>query len=107
MALFAFGALPVRPAPVAVKSDMCAMCGHKCCCPEMCGVKTSSCSIGKSQPENAVNLKHESAQAPRPALVSFAAFFRHDTGYRLFLKESIGFKSPEAEILTPPPRALP
>lgn len=110
--------LPSAPlrASVMKPAEDCPICGHVCCCPEICALKIREMRSVKSCSSNSCKMSAGNSRAmtnskdslirpePDPRTLSFtvpSVDLRHERVRSLALGVLL---SPTLEILTPPPR---
>jgi len=93
----------------------CPICGHVCCCPEMCALKLkgmrscandlSTCKISRKDGRAAVNLNDTATRpAQDPRIIPDALHFVNLRHEKVLEEELLRPLSPIAKIQTPPPR---
>jgi hypothetical protein len=121
--LFLFS-LAMPPVPVRAaqsnETEICLMCGHVCCCPEVCAakkielqkkaagcdMKSAQCRIQPEAPTGLMNSKQEASNpSPQMVLLGRAALMSRFSGQTIFDPPYFQSFSTPFEIPTPPPRA--
>ena len=107
-ALVVFGSYPAEALSAPMKNDDCVMCGHVCCCPEICDQKISSCKI-ESKDSAAGIFIQERVAVKKPVSWLISANRPNDGSVEQSIQSNpiLFLTSPIPEVLTPPPNSFP